>query len=134
MKKLEKLLKSIDGGKVIDLASGNGGFINYIKEFNSFEKIVAVDKIEGALNQIPQIFPDLTIETITADIENLDFADKSYDTVCLSNSIHHLPHPEKIFDEMKRILHDNGQIILHEMCSDNLTANKSRALSGKPPR
>ena len=42
MQKLEKKLKEINGGKVLDVATGRGEFINFIKEFKSFDNITAI--------------------------------------------------------------------------------------------
>ena len=43
VEKLEKKLKTIDGGNVLDIGSGRGEFIHIIKEFKSFNKITVND-------------------------------------------------------------------------------------------
>lgn len=47
---------------------------------------------------------------------NLDLKNSSFDTVIASNVLHLLFKPEKALVEMKRVLKDNGQIIIPTYC------------------
>ncbi|MCK5050631.1 MAG: class I SAM-dependent methyltransferase [Candidatus Cloacimonetes bacterium] len=126
MVNLEKKLKtiiggiigSIIGGDVLDVGSGRGEFIHIIKEFKSFNKITANDIEQRSGDFIKEHFKDIDIDFVKADAGDLPFNDGSYDTVCISNSLHHLPELEKILAEMKRVLRDGGNFIINEMFSD----------------
>ncbi|MDP2303039.1 MAG: class I SAM-dependent methyltransferase [Ignavibacteria bacterium] len=47
---------------------------------------------------------------------NLEFQDKSFDTIIASNVLHLLFEPNLALQEMKRVLRDNGQIIIPTYC------------------
>ena len=90
MKKLEKKLSEIVGGNVLDVATGSGEFIQLIKSFKSFDKITAIDTEEKFGKYIKKRFPDDNIEFLKMDSSKLDFPDEYFDTVCISNSLHHM--------------------------------------------
>jgi ubiquinone/menaquinone biosynthesis C-methylase UbiE len=50
--------------------------------------------------------------------ENLKFEDESFDTVCISHSLHHLANISKVLAEMKRVLKNGGNFILQEVYCD----------------
>ncbi len=115
MKKLEKKLAEIIGGNVLDVATGAGEFIQIIESFHSFEKITAIDKEEKFGKYIRKKYPQNNIEYKKMDASQLDFPDEHFDTVCISNSLHHMENLEEVLAEMKRVLKTNGQFIINEM-------------------
>ena len=129
MENLEKKLKTIDGGNVLDIGSGRGEFIHIIKEFKSFNKITANDVEPRSGDFIKEHFKDIEIDFVKANAANLPFEDCSFDTVCISNSLHHLSNMNKILAEMKRVLRDGGNFIINEMyCDDQTEAQMSHVL------
>jgi SAM-dependent methyltransferase len=54
------------------------------------------------------------------DAHKLDFADESFDLVCISNSLHHLD-VEPALREMKRVLRPGGTLLVSEMYCDEQT-------------
>ena len=129
MKRLEKKLKTIIGGNILDIGSGRGEFIHIIKEFKSFNKITANDIEQRSGDFIKEHFKDINIDFVKADACDLPFNDNFFDTVCISNSLHHLPNMEKILTEMKRVLRDGGNFIINEMyCDDQNEAQMSHVL------
>ncbi len=129
MENLEKKLKTIEGGNVLDIGSGRGEFIHIIKEFKSFIKITANDIEQRSGDFIIEHFKDIKIDFVKADAANLPFEDSSFDTVCLSNSLHHLFNMKKILTEMKRVLKNGGNFIINEMyCDDQSEAQMSHVL------
>jgi len=126
---LARKLKTIEGGNILDIGSGRGEFINIIKEFKSFDKITANDIEQRSGDFIKEHFKDIDIDFVKADASDLPFEDNSFDTVCISNSLHHLPNMEKILTEMKRVLRDGGNFIINEMyCDDQNEAQMSHVL------
>ncbi|HOD17679.1 MAG TPA: class I SAM-dependent methyltransferase [Candidatus Cloacimonadota bacterium] len=119
MQDVFKLLKHIDGGKVLDAACGKGDFINVIKQnFKSYEQIIGVDSSEICVKQAQNLFPENNIEIYRMDLEQLDFADNYFDTVCISNSLHHLENKERVLHELMRVLKSGGLFVIQEMYSD----------------
>lgn len=119
MKDIFKKLSHIDAGKVLDAATGRGDFINLIKQsFKSFDQIIGIDSSDAAVKQAQKMFPENDIEIYKMNLEKLSFADNHFDTVCISNSMHHLEHPDKVFAELVRVLKPGGLMIIVEMYKD----------------
>ncbi|MCK4654570.1 MAG: class I SAM-dependent methyltransferase [Candidatus Cloacimonetes bacterium] len=116
MQNLEKKLKEIDGGNILDVATGRGEFINLIKEFKSFTSITAIDTSERVEKAFKEKFKNVKFQII--DAANMSFQDESFDTVCISNSLHHMPDLKKTLNEMKRVLKKGGNFIINEMLSN----------------
>ncbi|MFC1897981.1 class I SAM-dependent methyltransferase [Candidatus Cloacimonadota bacterium] len=129
MKELENKLKDINGGLVLDIGSGRGEFIHFITNFGSFEKITAVDTMEKSGELIKKNFPEPDIDFVCANAKDLPFEDETFDTVCISNSLHHLEEMPKILKEMKRVLKIDGNFIVNEMhCDEQNEAQMSHVL------
>lgn len=114
-------LKNIYGGKVLDVATGRGSFIQYLTEgFKDFESITAIDNIdETILEQVSKNFEDKRIGFKRMDASKMDYPNESFDTVCLSNSLHHLKDMDAVLSEMLRVLKPDGTLIINEMICDN---------------
>lgn len=52
------------------------------------------------------------VEFILAEASELPFDDNSFDTIILAQVMEHLVHPEKLLRESKRLLKENGRIII----------------------
>lgn len=44
------------------------------------------------------------------DATNLLFEDNSFDAVIIANALHIIPNPNKVMEEMKRVLNENGAL------------------------
>jgi len=119
MKLAEDRYKLIDAGKVLDVATGGGDFVKVIKnDFHSFEHIVGIDVSDQAVKHAGSLFPENNIEILRMDVEKIEFADEHFDTVCISNSLHHLQNLDKGLGEMMRVLKGGGLFVATEMYSD----------------
>lgn len=118
-----ELLASVPGGRILDVATGNGNFIGFLLEgLAAFDEIVGIDTSEKAGATFAAAFKDQPkIRFEKMDAAKLDFPDASYDTVCISNSLHHLSDPEPVLSEMKRVLKPGGHLLVAEMYRDNQT-------------
>lgn len=114
-------LKCIHGGKVLDVATGRGNFIHYLAEgLTDFESITGIDFIdESILEQVSRNFEDARICFRRMDASSMDYPSSSFDTVCLSNSLHHLEDLDLVLQEIMRVLKPGGTLILNEMICDN---------------
>ncbi|MFO7660039.1 MAG: class I SAM-dependent methyltransferase [Candidatus Cloacimonadaceae bacterium] len=119
MRDVFKKFSHIDAGMVLDAATGRGDFINVIKQsFKSYNQIIGVDVSDAAVKQAQNSFPENDIEIYKMNLENLSFSDAYFDTVCISNSLHHLEHPDKVFAELLRVLKKKGLLVVVEMYKD----------------
>jgi SAM-dependent methyltransferase len=120
------VLGEIHGGRVLDVATGGGSFVAFLLEgLRSHDEIVGIDAsaerasaFVGALGDRP----DVRFEVM--DAHRLAFPDASFDTVCISNSLHHFPDPAPVLAEMRRVLRPGGHVIVNEMYRDGQSASQ----------
>ncbi len=119
MKEVFQNLNRIDGGVVLDAATGRGDFINTLKQnLKSYTKIIGIDISEKSVDYAQKVFPENDVEIYRMDLEDLSFEDGHFDTVCTSNSLHHFQNLDKVYSEMMRVLKPGGIFILTEMYAD----------------
>ncbi|MHA2495464.1 MAG: class I SAM-dependent methyltransferase [Candidatus Hodarchaeales archaeon] len=118
-REVEQKLNAISGGKVLDVCTYEGDFIHtlmkMLKDYNSF---VGVDISKKDLKSARKDFIEQPVKFKEMNAEALEFDDESFDTVCISHSLHHLKEIEKVLGEMKRALRPEGYFILQEMYCD----------------
>ena len=120
---IDKKLKTISGGKVLDVATEGGGFIQTLmktlKDYNSF---IGVDISKKSLEKAKKSFKKQSVEFILMNAENLKFKHDSFDTVGISHSLHHLANIDTVLTEMKRVLKSDGYFLIQEsFCDGNQT-------------
>ncbi len=113
----------ISGGKVLDVATGRGGFAVELAEgLKDYSEIIGVDNNPAHKSAFFQSAAGKTgMRFMVMDANRLDFADGTFDTVCVSNSLHHFDHPEVVLQEILRVLHHGGRMIVAEMYRDGQT-------------
>jgi len=113
-------LNNLSGGRVLDVATGNGNFIHYlIENLGSFEEVIGLDTSEKHVIAFEQAFTGKPVRFIKMNAEKIEFPDASFDTVSISNSLHHMASLEQVLSEMRRVLKPGGYFIASEMFSDN---------------
>jgi 2-polyprenyl-6-hydroxyphenyl methylase/3-demethylubiquinone-9 3-methyltransferase len=113
-KRLDWVLQHADG-RVLDCGCNDGAFtLDLVKHGH---EAVGVDilpvNINRALDNMPDI-PEVTtkLDYYVADIENLPFEDKDFDTVVLTETLEHLIHPRRGLEEVHRVLKDDGIMLV----------------------
>lgn len=120
MDKLKDILNKYNVKKTLDVGCGRGEFIPYILEyFNGCKELTALDKSDYILKMKREDFGFENINFIKADALHMPFDDCSFDTVCISNSLHHMADIEMVLSEMKRVLKPGGLFVINEMYCDN---------------
>jgi SAM-dependent methyltransferase len=116
------ILGHVSGGRVLDVATGSGGFIHFLIEgLQDYTEIVGVDNSERAAAEFAEAFKDRpNVRFELKDAARLDFEYSSFDMVCISNSLHHLD-PVPVLRQMKRILRPGGVLLVYEMIRDGQT-------------
>ncbi len=120
--RIEAFFKNISGGRVLDIATGAGGFVEFLKDtLQDYSEIIGVDVSGKGFAAAQEKFADDMIRFMAMDASALAFDDASFDTVTISNSLHHLPDISCVLKEMYRVLRPGGRIIVVEMFRDNQT-------------
>lgn len=119
MDSIESVLGSIDGGRVLDVATQQGRFVQFLMDnLRSYSEIVGVDISEKAIEAARGATDGEGVSFAVMNAEELDFEDGHFDTVTISASMHHMADVGKVLREMKRVLRPGGRFIVLEMHSD----------------
>ena len=130
MDPLIERLKDLNGGKILDVATGHGEFLDLLAgSFNDFEEAVGIDISGEILDAAQQRFAE-KYRFEVMDAERIGFRDGYFDTVAIRHSLHHLKNPDIVLKEMKRVLKPDGLFIICEIFQspDIVTANSQRHL------
>jgi len=120
MIELRSRLLKINAGSVLDVACGKGDFLKFIlKSFNTYSSAVAIDKNIESLEHARKNLFEYPVSFVIGNVLSMPFLDKSFMTVTLSNSLHHIEDHEKLFTELIRVCRPDGIILVNEMITDN---------------
>ena len=108
-------LGSISGGKVLDVATGSGDFIDTLmKALKNYDCFVGIDISKKDLESAEKRFGERPVRLMEMNAESLEFDDNFFDTVSMSNSLHHLVSIDKVLAEMRRVVKPGGNLIIQE--------------------
>jgi SAM-dependent methyltransferase len=119
----QDILGHLPTGRVLDVATGSGGFIHFLLEgLKDYTEIIGADNNERAQAAFEEAFKDKpNIRFRAMDAAHLDFDSDSFDLVCISNSLHHFDDPQAVLSQMKRVLRPGGYLLVSEMYRDGQT-------------
>lgn len=94
--------------KTVELCAGTGILTEYY--LDNFKDIIISDFSKDMNKICKRKFPNSDIRII--DCTDTQFKDKTFDLVIMMNAIHIIPNPEKTLKEIRRILKDDGILIV----------------------
>ncbi len=119
---IDEKLASLEGGRILDIATGDGGFLVWLMDH--LRKCSAGIGIDTSARAVDAARPQLErgdVSICRMDGAQIAFPDATFDTVSISNSLHHLPDPPPVLREMWRVLKPGGTFLLSEMFRDGQT-------------
>jgi SAM-dependent methyltransferase len=126
-------LGEISGGRILDVATARGGFIDTLmKTLRDYDSFVGIDYCASAaskeeMESAKKRFEGKPVRFFEMNAENLEFESESFDTVCISHSLHHLARIDRVLSEMKRVLRVGGNFILQEVYCDGDQTDAQKA-------
>jgi ubiquinone/menaquinone biosynthesis C-methylase UbiE len=96
---------------VLDVGGGTGAVTEGLLK-HDYRRIVTVDISLAMLREAKKKMPALT--AIVCDGERLPFKDDALRTVICSSVLHHLPFPDRMLGELKRVMAHDGVVIVQE--------------------
>lgn len=107
--------------QVLDLACGTGIMTRTIAE--KTKKVIAVDITDKMVNLTQKMCNENGLDHVKVfnrNAEKLNFEDNFFDVIITRLSIHHFKNPDIVIKEMKRVLKDDGRIIIADIFSSEL--------------
>lgn len=119
---MESMIPNLNDKKVLIIGCGTGEETEILNKFNP-KSITAIDLSESSIRICKENYPNINF--IVANMLNLPFEDNYFDFVYSGLAITHVYEKEKVADEIKRVLKNNGKVLFsvdHPMrfCCDNV--------------
>jgi len=106
--------------KVLDVGCGTGKFVHKLWNVTKGIEIHGVDLSNEMIERARSKQGGESINFVVGDVENLPYESKTFDIVTCSNSFHHYPNQKKALSEMRRVLKDEGKLLIIDGSRDNL--------------
>jgi ubiquinone/menaquinone biosynthesis C-methylase UbiE len=127
---LKKNLKNRNAGHLLDIATGEGDFLAFLlNAFALYESVTGLDMNPTNLRIAEEKLSEAMVSLVHGNAEQLAFEDEYFDTVSVSNSLHHFPNPRKVLKEMTRVLAPGGLLLISELVCEDLTPAQAAHLS-----
>ena len=102
------MLSNLTGKKVLLLGCGTGEETKMLESFGAVD-MIGIDLSEESIRIAKETYPNY--EFIVGDMHKLPFDNESFDYVYSSLTIHYSDKPNLVYDEIYRILKNNGQFL-----------------------
>jgi ubiquinone/menaquinone biosynthesis C-methylase UbiE len=120
MPTIEERLSGLSGGRILDVATEGGWFIDRMtKALGEFEEVIGVDITDEEFEKARERLNDARISFVVMDGAHLEYPDHSFDMVSMSAGMHHLTDIDAVLSEMVRVLKPGGRFVLREMYRDD---------------
>ena len=116
-----KLIEAIDlqdGGRLLDVACGNGRFLKMLRQGRTFEGYGA-DITKEMVEAASRCNPGMTFKTAPCD--KLPFDDGLFDVVTVCAAFHHFPDINAFAKEAKRVIAPGGRLYIAEIYHSRLS-------------
>lgn len=115
---LLKIISIPSGGTVLDIACGNGRFLEQLSNQSTLNgsivgSMFGVDISEKMIESAKKLNPSMNFQV--AECDTLPFDNNMIDVITVSASFHHFPNVEKFAIETRRIIKQNGLLYIAEI-------------------
>lgn len=117
---LKKRLGSYDAGSLLDIAVGRGDFLKFaLSSFRTWQRAAGIDIDPETLHIADQSFGNSSVILINGTALAMPFISGYFDTITMSNAVHHIEDIKSLFEEAFRVCKPNGLIVINEMLNEN---------------
>jgi ubiquinone/menaquinone biosynthesis C-methylase UbiE len=119
---LKDRIGKYDAGSLLDIAVGRGEFLKFaLGAFRTWQSATGIDIDPESLRIARAEFNLTPVVLIWGSALAMPFTDNYFDTITLSNTLHHIEPLSSLFAETARVSKSQGLIIVNEMLNENLS-------------
>jgi len=117
---LKTRIGNYDAGSLLDVAVGRGEFLKFaLRSFNSWKSAAGIDTDGESLQIAIKEFTNTPVILLFGSALSMPFTEKYFDTITMSNAIHHIEALPSLFVEIGRVCKSNGLFIINEMLNES---------------
>ncbi|MFF3223437.1 class I SAM-dependent methyltransferase [Nocardia suismassiliense] len=114
---LAEMIRPLEFERALDVATGTAAAAAVAAKVGVRPKIIGVDSSAEMLAQARANGEVDSVQLVVALVEELPFADGTFDLVMCTRALHHVRRPEIVVAEMARVVRPGGHVIV----ADNVT-------------
>jgi len=120
---LKNRIGKYDAGSWLDVATGRGDFLKFaLGSFHSWNSIAGIDNDPEPLLMAKEQLTDTPVILVMGSALEMPFTNGYFDTVTMSNALHHIENLPRLFSETARVCRKKGLVIINEMLNEDNTA------------
>jgi len=109
-----KEIRQLNFNTLLDAGCGTAPMLSLLTRVYPDKKFTGLDITPGMIERAEEKQLENT-RFCTGDCEEMPFRDNTFDIIICSQCLHHLPQPQRFFNEAKRTLRPGGHLILRDM-------------------
>lgn len=106
-RRLKKLSRHSSKGRLLDIGAGYGQFLHHAQPF--FSEILGTEVSESAVTLAKEKYG---LSILAGQVEALDLAPQSFDTITLFHVLEHVPDPGKLVSRCHDLLREQGILVI----------------------
>ena len=104
---------------MLDIAVGRGDFLKFaMGSFRSWKSAAGIDIDSDSLLLARKEFSNSPVILIQGSALAMPFTNQYFDTITMSNALHHIENLPRLFTETARVVRPNGLVIINEMLNE----------------
>jgi|GEM_PF-928573 len=116
---LKSRISNYDAGSLLDIAVGRGEFLKFVMgSFRTWQSAAGIDTDPESLGIATKEFAGSPVILVLGSALAMPFNNHYFDTVTLSNTLHHIDALQSLFTEINRICKSHGLIVINEMLNE----------------
>jgi ubiquinone/menaquinone biosynthesis C-methylase UbiE len=120
METLRSRLGNFDAGSLLDVAVGRGDFLKFVlRSFRTWKSAAGIDIDAESLQSASRDFNNTPVILVLGSALEMPFMTRYFDTVTMSNALHHIENLSALFMESCRVCKSRGMIVVNEMLNEN---------------